>query len=117
MSQSNPLVIYGTKTLDGSGNGTVKIGPNTHQRWELNTAAIVTSTAILIPQFRLYIGPAIAQEWFVDGTFVGSLNSTDNVNGHEVKAGEYVWGVWTGGDSGATATLTLRGNIITGVGQ
>lgn len=106
-----PLSEAAFVTLDGSGNGTAKIGPNAHGVvWKPSRVAIKTSTAVLSPTCQLFVGTAAARENFIDGTFTGQQNATDAIVGQELRLGSYVWAVWTGGDVGAQATLTVTGS-------
>jgi hypothetical protein len=56
----------------------------------------------------VYRGNKPTQSGFIDGTNTGSLDST-NVS-FTLYPGMKVTGVWTGGDPGATATMTLVGD-------
>ncbi|HUY45614.1 MAG TPA: hypothetical protein VMV92_07790, partial [Streptosporangiaceae bacterium] len=60
---------------------------------------------------KIYIGPAAIDQWYVDGTLSGSTgDSTDRVAGRQVDThGNALWAVWSGGDAGAVATMTVAG--------
>jgi hypothetical protein len=106
-----PLSESAFVTLNASGNGTAKIGPAAHGIvWKPTRVAIKTSTAVLSPVCQLFVGTAATSDNFIDGTFTGQQNATDAVVGQEVRIGSYVWAVWTGGDVGAQATLTVTGS-------
>lgn len=110
----NPLNTFGTVKLDGSGNGTVRIGPSVRgQVWTLTVAAVVTSTAgvptAAVPQCTVFIGAQPTNDNLIDGTFTGSLNATGAVAGHPITAGNYIYAVWSGGDPNSTATLSIFG--------
>lgn len=105
-----PLYESAFVTLDASGNGTAKIGPTGHgQVWHPQIVSVSTSTATKSPTCKTYAGPAATQQYFVDGTYTGEQNSTDAIAGTDLYLGSFVWGVWTGGDVGAQATVTVRG--------
>lgn len=105
-----PLLEAGYVTLNGSGNGTARVGPAAPGVvWRLAVASVRTSTAVLSPQCRVYVGSDTSDGNFKDGTYTGQQNGTDLVIGQEVRLGQYVWAVWTGGDVGAQATLTVSG--------
>jgi hypothetical protein len=108
-----PVTQSASVILDSSGNGSVQTGPNIG-KWNLTHAAINTSSAAKTPQCKLYMGTDTGIANLIDGTFVGSLNSTDNVSAKPIGPGEYIFAVWTGGDPGATATLTVNGTLTTG---
>jgi hypothetical protein len=98
-------------TLDSSGAGTVRLGPRAHgQTWHPRIASVATSTAIKSPTCKLYIGGrTLNSSILLDGTYTGEQNATDAITGSELRLGTYVWAVWSGGDAGAQATLTLTG--------
>ena len=109
-----PLNQSGTVILDGSGNGTVQLTPDgPAEHWQVATASVKASTNTSEASCRVYIGPQATDPYFVDGTLSGSTgDSTDRTGGYDVaRAGPYpsVWAVWSGGDTGATATLVLAG--------
>jgi hypothetical protein len=106
-----PLSEAAFVTLDASGNGTARVGPNAHGVvWKPSRVAIKTSSAVLSPVCQLFIGNTATSENFIDGTFTGQQNATDSVVGQELRLRQYVWAVWTGGDVGAQATLTVTGS-------
>jgi hypothetical protein len=111
---SYPLTTNASVTLGGSGNGTVSLGPQVGQRWRLRTASILIPNAILIPQCKIYMGGAALDPFFIDGTYTGALASTSNVNGRPLTNGQRIFAVWTGGNPGAVATLTIAGTVETG---
>jgi hypothetical protein len=105
-----PLSVYASVTLDGSGNGTARTGPPAHGvLWRPAVASVRVSTGTLSPTCKLYVGPAATDQYFIDGTFTGNQNSTDAVKGQVLQLGDFVWAVWTGGDVGAQATVTVGG--------
>lgn len=105
-----PLSEFAGVTLDGSGAGTVRIGPTSHGVvWKPTVASVRVSTATSSPRCRVYAGDAATDGNFVDGTYTGEQNSTSNIEGQEIRLGQYVFAVWTGGDVGAEATLSISG--------
>jgi hypothetical protein len=105
-------------TLDGSGNGTARLGPvSSRETWKPQVASVKTNqvpgTITSEAQCRIYAGPDTSDAYFVDGTLSGSTgDSTANVAGQEISCGEYVWAVWTGGDPGAQGRLNVQGDKI-----
>jgi hypothetical protein len=97
-------------TLDSDGNGTVQAGPSSPgEQWQLSIASVSVSTNTNEASCRVYIGADTTQTNYADGTLSGSTgDSTDRVS-YPLNPGQSVWAVWTGGDSGATATLVLQG--------
>jgi hypothetical protein len=58
----------------------------------------------------IYVGASATAPYFIDATYAGSSgDSTDRGAAKTVRVGQYVWAVWTGGDAGATATVTVNG--------
>ena len=105
-----PINIAATVTLDASGNGIAKLGPNVGQRWNVLTASVLIPTPnVKIPPCNIFVGGAPTSQFFVDGTYTGNLDSTSRTAGYIITAGGYVWAVWTGGDVGAQATLSVIG--------
>lgn len=96
--------------LDGTGAGTAKIGPiGARESWTPETVSVSASSTTNEALCKIYIGDDTSQRNFVDGTFSGSSgDSTQNVTG-PIRLGQYVFALWTGGDAGAIATLTVIG--------
>lgn len=98
--------------LNGSGNGTAKVGPiSAREVWHPDNAHVsANANPTNEAQCSIYVGDSPASINFRDGTFSGSSgDSTDKVNADVVKVGWYVWAVWNGGDANVTAILTVTG--------
>lgn len=109
---TSPLNENGQVTLDGSGNGTLRMRPSGGQEtWQPSAVSVKASSATAEAQCRIYIGPSATDPYFVDGTLSGSTgDSTDRVAGMTADThGSYLWAVWSGGDAGATATMIVNG--------
>jgi hypothetical protein len=106
----------GTVKLDGSGNGTARVGPIGHGvTWILRTAAVKANTRVKEAICNIYVGNLPTADNFADATYTGSSgNASDAVSGMEVRQNSYVWAVWTGGDAGSQATVTVTGEIEIG---
>jgi hypothetical protein len=106
-----PLNESATVVLNGSGNGSAKVGPiSAREVWSPDNVHVSASSNTNEAVCKIYVGDSAIQRNYRDGTFTGSTgDSTDKVNADTVKVGAYIWGVWTGGDAGATATLTITG--------
>lgn len=103
------LDVTAQVTLDATGFGRVRLGPtSTRQTWQVNLAAVKTSTNVLEPTANLYLNSKASS---LGGTYTGSNDSTalDVV----VRNG-FILCEWTGGDAGALATLNLHGAILIG---
>jgi hypothetical protein len=101
--------------LNASGNGTAQLGPvNSREHWNPDTVAVKTNQApgsiVNEAQCRIYAGPDASDPNFVDGTLSGSSgDSTGNIAGRVLDCGEYVFAVWSGGDSGAQGRVVVSG--------
>lgn len=104
-----PLNAKAYVTLDGSGNGTAYVGPQSfREQWSGLTASVKVATNTSEATCSIYAGAAATQGYFADSTTWGSTgDSTQNLT--TVQVGGNVWAVWTGGDPGAQATLTVTG--------
>lgn len=105
-----PLNESATVVLDGSGGGTVVLGPtNASQQWVPSNAACSVTSNNSEPIFVLYNGSA-GNANRIGGTYTGSNDNTD-VSGVTLYPGSVLTGVWTNGDPGATATLSIQGQV------
>lgn len=104
------LALPVTVTLDGSGNGTASAGPlGAREIWTLTSVACSASSNTKEATFAIYVGDRVYPGGLRDQSFSGSSgDSTDRIT-DPIKSGWKVWGVWQGGDSGATATMSLTG--------
>ncbi len=106
-----PMISKGTVKLNGSGNGTLKLGPiGAREIWHPDNIHVNVATNGNEAQCQIYVGDSAIQSNFRDGTFSGSSgDATDKINADVVKVGQYVWAVWSGGDANAIATATVTG--------
>lgn len=99
--------------LDVNGNGLVRLVPyGSKEYWTLATAAVKCNTHVVEAQCVIYVGPVVSDANIADATFTGSSgNASGKVAGRIIGRNRdpYVWAVWTGGDPGATATLSVQG--------
>ena len=113
MAKSLTLTRTASVTLDGSGAGTVQLGPASPGEAWLPGHVNVSCSAVVATgtcQAIVYAGAAIGQGAFVDGTFSGDTGeTTDAIAGHVLHPGQYVFVVWSGGVPGATATAVITG--------
>lgn len=99
-------------TLNAAGGGSVSLGPQSSAgpaTWEVDGAIIQTSRPGLapVPKVQLYldtVSPGNSQGLSYDGSYVQALAS--NVT---VRRGSLLICVWTGGQSGDVATMTVTG--------
>jgi hypothetical protein len=106
------LYDFASVTLNGSGNGTAKVGPLTAREvWSPTNASVKTNQTVITneAQCALYSGPSATQPNFKDLTFTGSSGDASDKIAGRLKVGNYIWAVWSGGDAGAIATLSVTG--------
>lgn len=102
-------------TLDATGAGTARLGPTAHGvTWKPLVASIKMTggTPSGVATCFLYAGSRVANGNFVDSTYDVANDSTDRVSGQQLALGQYVYAVWSGGNPGATATLTVNGTKV-----
>lgn len=106
-----PLNETAPVVLDGTGAGTASIGPiSAREVWHPDVISVKVSTATDEAQCTIYVGDSPTQPNFVDGTYSGSSgDATDRAAATLIRVGWKVWATWSGGDPGATATLTVTG--------
>ena len=92
-------------TLDGSGNGSVRILPSVND-WKIETLSVKTSTRTLEPTASIYLN-VINDGNFIEASASGGGDTSDTV--HMLSRGESLYVVWAGGDPGATATVSVMG--------
>jgi hypothetical protein len=104
---------FASVVLNGSGAGTVKIGPTgARERWRPSTVSVsANANPTNESTCNIYIGDANTfPTRLIDSTVNGSSgDSTGNIDGKSLKVGEFVWAVWTGGDAGQRATMVVLG--------
>lgn len=100
-----------TIILNGSGNGTAKIGPlSAREIWSPNGAHVQCATNVKEAQCAIFAGTGAYPNTYRDTTLSGSTgDSTDRISSDIIKSGMYIFAVWTGGDAGTRATLNVTG--------
>lgn len=100
-------------TLDGSGNGTAKLGPlSAREIWYPDNVHVSVNSAVVVKEAKcsIYMGNTPTQSAFRDeSVFASSGDSSGTCNADTVKVGDYIWAVWTGGDANQQAVLTVTG--------
>jgi hypothetical protein len=97
--------------LDGSGNGTAKLGPlSAREIWYPDNVHVSVSTTTKEAHCNIYMGSDTTQSNFRDeSTFASSGDSSGTCNADTVRVGHSIWAVWTGGDANSQAVLTVTG--------
>jgi hypothetical protein len=104
------LGVAASVVLDGNGNGSVTVGPSmSAERWEVTSVVVTIPNATLIPTATIYNGP-IGNSNRIAFTYVGSGDTAGGGNSVVLGSGQFLSVEWIGGDSLATATVTLQGN-------
>lgn len=101
--------------LDANGNGRVSIGPTVvRERWAPTQATVSVSTSVLESQCDLYLGVGGVPGRLMGSTRTGSSGDPYGFAGFELQPGQNLVAVWTGGDAGAVATITVFGEKVRG---
>ena len=100
------LDVDGSVTLDGSGYGVVRLAP-AGEKWEVRRTRTECSTATNEATVKVYRNQ-VAPRYVIDGTYSGSTGDTSDTV-YYLEDGQAVIIEWSGGDPGATATVTLSG--------
>lgn len=104
-----PLVIGGTVALTAAGTGQVELGPDQGPpNWHVTQ--IITQTnrpaTAPIPRVQLYLD-TVAPENSLGLSYDGSFGTA---SGDQVLVrGQHIIAVWTGGQAGDRASLTING--------
>lgn len=101
--------------LDGSGNGTVSVGPTRpREHWQVLGASVKVSTNNLEARCSIYVGPQVADPYFISTSITGSSGDSCGLGNKDIQSGQQIWAVWTGGDPGSIATLKVEGTYSYG---
>jgi hypothetical protein len=104
-----PLNAKAYATLDANGNGEASTGPQSPgERWDGINAAVSVATNANEATCSLYAGAAATPGYLQGATTWGSTGNSGPISA-SVRVGGNVFAVWTGGDPGAKATLTITG--------
>jgi hypothetical protein len=108
--QTLPFSTSNSVVLDASGNGTVGVGPiSSGEVWSDVSAACHVATNNLEATCRFYVGTGPTPDNFAGGTSWGSTGDSGFSSGQTAVIGQQVWAVWSNGDAGATAYLSVTG--------
>jgi hypothetical protein len=104
-----PLNVKAYTVLDGSGNGTASIGPLSYgEMWSDIIASVSVATNANEAICQVYAGAAATPGYFQAATTWGSTGDS-STNLGTVRVGGNVFAVWSNGDPGARATMTVTG--------
>lgn len=112
VSQTFPLDESRSVTLDTNGDGTLKLGPTRpSETWNVTNLSVTVSTNNKIPRSMIYLG-TVSPGGFIGGTENGARDSM----GPDLMlwTNQFITVVWKGGDTGATATVSVNGTRTAG---
>jgi hypothetical protein len=92
--------------LNAGGTGTAQLVPSRLETWTVTRIAVSASSNTLEPVAQVYVA-SVSPGNLLAGTYTGSLDSSDE--NQVLSPQEPLLCVWTGGDVGATATLSVFG--------
>lgn len=105
-----PLSMSTTTILDDTGSGTASLGPTGFGvTWSQITVSVHCATNVSEATCRVYAGPQATPNYFADGTTWGSTGDSSDNMPPVLPVGQAIWAVWSGGDAGTTAYLTITG--------
>lgn len=89
-----------------AGYGAIRFSPS-GEKWEITRTHVRCSTSVSEAECRIYFGQ-IRPDTVLDGTYSGSSGDTTDTPIY-LEDGQAIFIVWSGGDDGATAFVTLSG--------
>lgn len=97
-----------TVVFDSNGSGTSFIQPGSAREiWGIGYISVTSTSTNNVPTVKFYRG-SIVEPNFVTGTFSGTLD-VDSMPNTQLRQGERLWALWSGGDPGATGTFSVTG--------
>jgi hypothetical protein len=110
----NPQLYSVSTTLNGSGNGSVTLGPQiVKEHWQVDSATVSVSTNTIESQCSVFLGTTPVSSTLYGETQSGSTGDTCAI-GQDIQSGQLVIAKWVGGDAGSVATMTLTGSRTIG---
>jgi hypothetical protein len=113
-SATYPLDTFATATINAAGGATVPLGPGyPREHWQPGSAYVSVATNVNEASCVLFIGSSPQSATAIAQTSKGSSGATCAMSG-DLPPGWKIWAVWSGGDTGSTATLHLTGQRTIG---
>ena len=106
MPRTEVLDTFASVTLDATGAGVATLTAPALETWTVTTVAVHVTTNTAEPVAQVYVGAQAASR-LIGATYTGSLDSSDG--SWQVNPGQQMICAWSGGDAGATATLSVLG--------
>lgn len=110
--QTLSLTRSASVTLNGTGAGTVQLGPSiTNEQWlPTSVSVFMTGAAPMnLATVFLYTGGSTGPNTFVDSTYDVTSASSSMISGQVIWPGQYIYATWAGGNASATATMIVQG--------
>src|ERR1700733_1937191 len=106
---------FNTVTLDVNGNGRCSVGPQrVREHWQPANATVSVATNVSEAQCSVYMGTVANPATLLGQTALGSTGDTCGFGAVDMQTGMQITAVWTGGDPGSVATLTINGTYTIG---
>lgn len=116
MSRSLTLTASVIGSTNGSGNGTLQVGPGSPgQIWYPTSVSFFQSgnfptvSGSNTPIVSIYTGGASNPSNLVDATYQVLGASSSMITGQVIYPGQYIFAVWLFGNASATITLNVYG--------
>jgi hypothetical protein len=106
MTTAYPISLSSTVKLNSSGNGTCPgLGPIAPgETWNVTLISVQCSTNVVESVAQVFFNGAL-----IGTTLTGSTGDADSAITQPMSTGQTMTATWTGGDPGATATMTVIG--------
>lgn len=112
MADAQPLLQALSLTLDGSGAGTVRLGPVPgFQQWEASLYTVQVVTPGLVQATVKVYRNVVADGSLIDGTYAGNFDTSTQSPPIILSLGESLFFVFSGGNPGSAAKVRVEGVI------
>lgn len=109
MSDLQSLEMNKSVVFDANGNGTVRLTPQQGVLWLPTQVRLQNTSTVKFPAGSIYTGSMTFNDQLIDTTTTNIDDTSGRIQGQKIYPGQAVIAVWTGGDPGATGTVTLYG--------
>jgi len=105
-----PLSMSASVVLDGTGAGTASLGPTSSgEVWQVASVGVHCNTNVNEAIARVYAGASASPQYYRDATTWGSTGDSTDAVSSPLAVGQEIFAVWSGGDAGTTAHVTVSG--------
>lgn len=113
--QTVPLIATGSVTLNGSGNGTIQLGPRFGQCWLPSAVSISSAGSMptngLVFTCTISVGANISGAVFVDATYQVLGAASSLISGQQIYVGQYIFVTFANCNASVLATATVNGTM------